>query len=131
MCNLGNVPQIKFQHVNHTDDGSEVQYFVVSDWHGTELDLTATIVSISNLTSLNWSFPYEFNYEEFNHDVTIFSDGNTTNTTLMLYKTTNLAGVYSLSAGNKCGKNSVKLEVSFRKTGYVHVVMFAYTFILL
>ena len=125
MCNPGNIPQIKFHHVHDTDYGSEVQYFV-NHWHGTELDLTATIVSISNLTSLGWTLP-----EEFYHNVMNSSDGNTTNTTLMIYKTTNLAGVYSLSAGNKCGTNSVKLEVYSGKTRYVYVVMFAYTIILL
>ena len=125
MCNPGIVPQIKFQHVNDTDYGGVVQHYV-NHWPGTELDLTATIVSISNLTSLRWTLP-----EVFYHDVTNSSDGNTTSTTLMLYNTTNLAGVYSLSAGNKCGTNSVKIEVYSGKTRYVYVVMFAYTIILL
>jgi len=100
--NVGIVPQIYFQDVD--------QNFV---WKltGKPFNLTATVVSNLNLTSLYWS-PPKLSGPLPNRTITLH-DGNITTTTFMLLKNATLgdSGNYTLTAVNKCGQNSSQVGV--------------------
>ena len=74
-------------------------------------NLTATVVSNLNLTSLHWSPPI---YSNPLHNQTItVRDGNITTTTLMLLENATLgdSGNYTLTAVSECGRSSSQVEV--------------------
>jgi len=100
--NVGIVPQIYFQYV--------YQNFV---WKltGKPFNLTATVVSNLNLTSLYWS-PPKLSGPLSNRTVT-FRDGNITTTTFMLSEITTKgkSGNYTLTTINKCGQNSSQVKI--------------------
>ena len=96
MKSLGVIPQIDFQYV--TDN-------FVRFW---PFNLTATVVSNSNLTSLYWS-PPESSDPVPNRTITVHH-GNMTTTTLMLLEY-GPPGNYTLTAVNECGENSVQVDV--------------------
>ena len=75
---------------------------------GRPFNVTATVVSNLNLTSLHWSPP------EHSNPLTItVRHGNITTSTLMLLKNATLGdgGKYTLTAYNECGWISSQVEV--------------------
>ena len=77
---------------------------------GEPFNLTATVLSESNLTSLYWSRP---NYYDPAPDTIItVHHVNITTTTFMLLTD---GGIYTLTAVNKCGQSSSQVDV-VRKT---------------
>ena len=76
---------------------------------GKPFDLTATVVSYLNLTSLYWSPPY--NDPLPNRTITD-RHGNVTTTTFMLLGNVSRgdSGNYTLTAVNECGKNSSTVD---------------------
>ena len=73
-------------------------------------NLTATVVSNSNLTSLYWSPPESF--DQPSRTITVHH-GNMTATTFMLLEDATLgdSGNYTLTAVNECGENSSQVKV--------------------
>ena len=78
---------------------------------GRPFNLTATVESSLNLTSLHWSPPEYFNPLP-NKTITVHH-GNITTTTLMLLEDATLgdSGNYTLTAVNECGRSSSQVEV--------------------
>lgn len=78
---------------------------------GKPFNLTATVVSKYNLTSLDWSPPEHFGPLP-NRTITVHH-GNIIHMTLMLLKDTTRgdSGYYTLTAANKCGEKSLQVEV--------------------
>ena len=74
-------------------------------------NLTATIVSDLNLTSLYWSPPELVG--PLPNKTIIVRNGNTVTTILMLLKDASLgdSGNYTLTAVNECGQSSLKMDV--------------------
>ena len=102
MYNSGAVPQIYFQYITHNF------VFKLTD---RPFNLTATVVSNLNLTSLYWSPPGPVG-PLHNKTITVHH-GNITTTTFMLLENATLddGGKYTLTAVNECGKNSSQVEV--------------------
>ena len=102
MCNLGSIPQIDFQYVTNN---------FVYKLTRRPFNLTATVVSNLNLSSLYWS-PPEYSRPLPNKTITVHN-GNVTTTTFMLLKNATLGdyGNYTLTAVNKCGQNSSEVLV--------------------
>ena len=96
---LGVTPQIGFQH-------DEVYKPTRRPFN-----LTATVVSILNLSSLHWS-PPETSDPLSSRTITV-RHGNVTTTTFMLLENATLgdSGNYTLTAVNECGENSVHVDV--------------------
>ena len=78
---------------------------------GIPFNLTATVVSKFNLTSVYWS-PPEHVGPLPNRTVTVHN-GNMTTTTFMLLKDASLndSGNYTLTAVNKCTQNSSQVHI--------------------
>ena len=74
---------------------------------GKPYNLTATVVSITNLESLYWSHQPPIYPDPQNITV---NDGNTTTTTIMILKA-NAKSSHTLYAGNECGHSSTQIEV--------------------
>ena len=74
-------------------------------------NLTATVVSNSNLTTLHWSPPESSDHPP-SRTITVHH-GNTTTTTFMLLGDATLgdSGNYTLTAVNECGENSSQIKV--------------------
>ena len=102
MKSLGVTPQINFQYVTHN--------FVYKSI-GRSFNLTATVVSNSNLKYLYWLLP-ENAYSVSSKTITVHH-GNMTTTTFMLLENATLgdSGDYTLTAVNECGKNSSQIKV--------------------
>ena len=100
--NTGASPEIEFQYVTNN---------FVYKLTGRPFNLTATVVSSVNLTSLYWSPPKQSNPLP-NKNITV-RHGNITTTTLMLLKNATLddGGKYTLTAVNECGRSSSQVEV--------------------
>ena len=98
-------PQIDFQYVTNN---------LVYKLTRRPFNLTATVVSNLNLTSLHWSPPESF-YHAPSRTITVHH-GNMTTTTFMLLENATLgdSGIYTLTAVNECGENSVQVDVKFR-----------------
>ena len=73
-------------------------------------NLTATVVSNLNLTSLHWS--PEYPDQSPSRTITV-CHGNITTTAFMLLRNATLgdSGNYTLTAANECGENSSKVDV--------------------
>ena len=102
MKSLGVIPQIDFQYVTHN---------FVYKLIGRPFNLTATVVSNLNLTSLYWS-PPETSGPLSNKTITVHH-GNMTTITFMLLENATLgdSGNYTLTAVNECGENSSQIKV--------------------
>ena len=102
MKSLGVIPQIDFQYVTHN---------FVYELTRRPFNLTATVVSNLNLTSLLWS-PPETSGPLSSKTITV-RHGNMTTTTFMLLENATLgdSGNYTLTAVNKCGENSPQVDV--------------------
>ena len=102
MWNPGAIPQIYFQDVTNN-----FAYKLI----GRPLNLTATVMSKFNLTSLYWSPPKHVGPLP-NRTITVHN-GYITTTTLMLLKDASLndSGNYTLTAVNKCAQNSPQVHV--------------------
>ena len=74
-------------------------------------NLTATVVSSLNFTSLHWSPPENSN--PLSHKTITVRHGNITTTTLMLLEDATLgdSGNYTLTTVNECGRSSSQVEV--------------------
>ena len=109
MCYPDAVPRIHFQHVTNN---------VVYKFTGRPFNLTATVVSKFNLTSLYWSPPKLVDPLPY-RNITVHH-GNVTTTTFMLLKNASLGdtGNYTLTAVNKCTQNSSKVYVDV-KSGFI------------
>ena len=77
-------------------------------------NLTATIVSNLNLTSLHWS-PPKSSVPKPSRTITVHH-GNLTTTTYMLLEDATLSdsGNYTLTAVNECGQSSLQVNVEVR-----------------
>ena len=106
MCDIAAdaVPHIHFQH----DTSNSMRIYMFA---GRPFNLTATVVSKSNLTLLYWSPPKLVG--PLPNRTTVVSSGNITTATFMLLKNASLgdSGNYILTAVNKCGKNSSQVYV--------------------
>ena len=78
--------------------------------NGRPFNLTATIVSTLNLTSLCWSPP---GLDPLPNKTISVHNGSTITTTFMLLKNATLgdSGNYTLTAVNECGQNSSQIYV--------------------
>ena len=102
MKSLGVIPQIDFQNVQPNN--------VVYPSNFLPFNLTAIVVSNSNLTSLHWSPPEASNRPVPNRTITDHH-GNLTTTTLMLLEY-DPSGKYTLTAVNECGENSSQVDMA-------------------
>ena len=102
---VGNAPQIQFQYITN--------HFVYK-LTSAPFNLTATIVSDLNLTSLYWS-PPEYSDPLPNRTI-IVHHGNVTTITFMLLRHASLgdSGNYTLTAVNECGQSSSQVHVEDR-----------------
>ena len=113
VCYTDAVPQIHFQHVTNN---------LVYKLHGRPFNLTATVVSKFNLTSLYWSPPHLFDPPQ-NRAITV-NHGNMTTTTFMLLKKAypSDSGNYILTAVNKCTQNSSQVYVDVKSGRLIQIV---------
>lgn len=97
----GTIPQIYFQYVVHN---------FVYKLAKRPFNLTAIVLSDSNLTSLYWSSPGSSPLP--NRTMTVHH-GNMTTTTFTLLKDATMGdgGNYALTAVNECGHNSSMIHV--------------------
>ena len=79
--------------------------------NGRPFNLTATVVSTLNLTSLHWSPPGDL--DPLPNKTISVHNGSTTTTTFMLLRNAVLgdSGNYTLTAVNEYGQNSSKIYV--------------------
>ena len=96
---IGSAPQIQFQYIT---------IYVLTS---APFNLTATVVSDLNLTSLYWS-PPEYSNPLPNRTI-IVHHGNITTITFMLLRNASLSdtGIYTLTAVNECGHSSSQFHV--------------------
>ena len=96
------MPQIHFENI--TDNS-------VYKSTGRPFNLTATIVSGLNLTSLYWSLPEDVG--PMPNNTNTVHHGNITTTTFTSLKVATLgdSGNYTVTAANKCGQSSLQVYV--------------------
>ena len=96
ICNTGEKPKITFQDVT----GNSVYKLI-----GKPFNLTATVVSLTNLELLYWSHQPSMHPR----NITV-NDGNTTTTTIMI-SGVHFVNNHTLHASNKCGQSSSQIKV--------------------
>ena len=95
----------------------------MSKLHGRPFNLTATVVSKFNLTSLYWSPPYFFDPPP-NRTVTVHHGNMTTTTFILLRNASQLgdSGFYTLTAANECTQNSSQVYVDVESGRLIQIV---------
>ena len=104
MYHLGNIPQIHIDFLYYND--------TVIILIGRPFNLTATIMSPFNLTSLYWSAP-EYSDPSHNKTIVVHESGNKIMVIFMFLKNASQSdgGNYTLTAVNECGQSLSRVMV--------------------
>ena len=115
---IGSAPQIKYPIGNNS--------FFAYKLTSVPFNLTATVVSALNLTSLYWS-PPEYSDPLPNRTI-IVHHGNVTTITFMLLRHASLgdSGNYTLTAVNECGQSSSQVDAEFFTGKIMYIVVYYY-----